>query len=213
MKILKLIPLAFLALTACYDPALDIDVPDSPDQYTFYGSSAVELYFWEINEDHPKLPQQISVKFEEESPLTHNLKVAKMPANYHELMGSLESHTEFYGCDGETPQVLPPKIDADAVVLCGDVKIPANFQMQTNLLLMNSARIITKKQPDQPEGIVMFMVKEIELSGQNSLRAVKAQINENMSRAPSMFIYANKVSGLGKLEIFSEKYISVYKVK
>ncbi|WP_413558491.1 hypothetical protein [Bdellovibrio sp. HCB209] len=222
MKLLNLIPLVFLTLTACYDPAdISYTPPEFPDKpvfqdFTYEGSSSsVNFKIIAADPDAPKLPAHVSVNIERKSPYAENLVVAALDSIYERMLTVRDNdQTITFGCDG-TDQVveLASSIRAQEVILCGNLLVPQNFEIHATRLALSDANLTTEiKENDESPNMVSFWALEVILMGENSLTLKGKQDGDSISMAPSAFFTVGDVIGFGYLDIFSAKSVRKYQV-
>ncbi|QDK46625.1 hypothetical protein DOM22_16415 [Bdellovibrio sp. ZAP7] len=213
MKFLKTLPLVFL-LAACQEPSKKSDVnvsPTAPKEskwQTIDGSSGSVWIEMITSNDEAQLPPQIKVTFEKPNATNTNLTLRNISPLYVDLLYSKNNHIVSYGCpDSETNQ-LPQNIDAEKVVLCGDLQIPdGDFLLRASELEMHDATLHTGGESnDETEisGLTLYAGR-LTLLGQNLIELSGKSNAERRFFAPPLFFYLNHTSGEGTLDILSRK--------
>jgi hypothetical protein len=222
MKRNFLLPLTFSLLTACQEPS-KVEVKPLPPrenqnrEVVYEGSSGlVKVQIADYENETPTLPSQISVSFEKKGTNREYLIVERLNEAITDLLFSKQLDMLSFGCDDPNQEtVLPLKIDAQIVVLCGKIKIPAKgFEMRASLLELRDAELSTisyeKDEFDysHPNMLTIYTANLV-LTGANKLVLEGFTKGRERQRPPALFLNIGKVLGTGNFEIFSRSIIKI----
>jgi hypothetical protein len=223
MKRIFLLPLTFCLLTACQEPS-HIELkplparPEEKSREVVYevASGLVKVQIANYEDEVPTLPPQISISFEKQGTNREYLIVEKYSESVTALLFSKQSETVYFGC-GDVPQetVLPIKIDAARVVLCGKIKIPSNeFELRASQLELRDAELSTisfeKDEYDfTRHNMLTIYTANLTLAGANKLVLEGFSKDRRRQSAPALFLNFAKVWGTGTMEILSRSQIKI----
>jgi hypothetical protein len=222
MKRIILLPLTFALLTACQESPNKTESPPyappaRPSQEVIYegASGLVNVQIANSENEAATLPSQISITFEKQNTNYEFLIVEPFTA-VRAFLFSNHAETLFFGCDEASSEtVLPLKIDAARVVLCGKIKVPANgFEMRASQLELRNVELLTVA-TDKDEfdystpNMLLIYTANLTVTGSNKLVLEGFTKGRERQRAPALFLNLAKVWGEGNFEIVSRSLIKI----
>jgi hypothetical protein len=205
MKRIFLLPLTFCLLTACErEPAVTtVEIPG----YVYVEVAAEE-------NEAPKLPSQISVKFEKPIKEDEHLSLSVLEPLFTQLLYSENADTLYFGCNEFQGHVLPDNLEASHVVLCGKIGVPSNgFKMRvTNLELRNAVLTNIPQEianETDPESFPTLMISTANLTviGENKIVLQGYAKGSERQMSPTLYLLLGETEGPGKLEIYSRSSV------
>ncbi|UYL10223.1 hypothetical protein B9G69_006480 [Bdellovibrio sp. SKB1291214] len=212
------IPFVLLALTACQQPHKESNslspTPEvSAETEVYTGPSGlVIIRIADEQNTSLTLPQKLNVNFETINEDKTNLRIEQFPAGATSILFSKHPTIQSYGCEKQS-EVLPNKIDAERVIICGQVFIPSGrFEIRTSKLELRDAKIVTTEKPFDPNveftlSNTTIYAAEIEVHGTNKLTLQGYSDGFDRSSAHALFMNFAYVSGEGSFEVLSRNQI------